>query len=471
MFDNDYITQTELLEAMDAPLKLKRGTRYTQRREPYFFDYVQEELIERYGVGVVRRGGLKIHTTIQPGLQDAAREAINAYYGDPAGPASAIVAVDPATGKIRAMASSGTYDERRFNLAAQGHRQPGSAFKTFVLTAAILDGVDPDSTSYTSKPLNIDDPTYGHWEVKTFGNSYSGTISLTRATLASDNTVYAQLILDLGPEKVCRAAKLLGITTKLDCYPGRGPRRPHPRRHDARDGERLRDARQRRHPPQGHRHREGRLPGRQERAARQPEGQARDDRRAGLRGHEDPRDERPVRHRHRGGLRLPGGRQDGHDRRGEGRLVRGLHAAPVDGGLGRLSGRRRRDAGRPGRHLRRAGLARLHAARAAATTATTSRFPTEPFVSSPFFGKYSSTGGSSYDDRLVRQRLLDTDTYTESPDSADGGTDYDPNLYESQPQPEPDVQVPPAQEELAPPAGRRHGRTRRLGRRRWPSSS
>ncbi|MGH3101165.1 MAG: transglycosylase domain-containing protein, partial [Thermoleophilia bacterium] len=206
----------------EAPLKLKRGTRYTVRREPYFFDYVQEELIERYGVGVVRRGGLKIHTTIEPGLQEAAREAINAYYGDPAGPASAIVTVDPANGKIRAMASSGTYDERRFNLAAQGHRQPGSSFKTFVLTAAILQGVDPDATSYTSKPLNIDDPTYGHWEVKTFGDSYSGTISLTRATLASDNTVYAQLILDLGPEKVCRAAKLLGITTKLDCYPAEG---------------------------------------------------------------------------------------------------------------------------------------------------------------------------------------------------------------------------------------------------------
>ena len=73
------------------------------------------------------------------------------------------------------MALSGTYGERRFNLAAQGHRQPGSAFKTFVLTAAILDGVDPDSTSYTSKPLNINDPAFGHWEVKTFGNSYSGT--------------------------------------------------------------------------------------------------------------------------------------------------------------------------------------------------------------------------------------------------------------------------------------------------------
>src|SRR5215208_5414977 len=222
MLDNGYISQTEYQDAAAQDLHLKQGRRYVQRREPYFFDYVQEQLIERYGVGVVRRGGLRIHTTIDPAMQDEARTAINSYYADPAGPSSAIVAVDPANGKIRAMASSGTYGERRFNLAAQGHRQPGSAFKTFVLTAAIRKGIDPDSTTYTSKPLNIDDPTYGKWEVKTFGNSYIGTVSLTRATLSSDNTVYAQLILDVGPKAVCETAKLLGITTKLDCYPAEG---------------------------------------------------------------------------------------------------------------------------------------------------------------------------------------------------------------------------------------------------------
>ena len=91
-----------------------------------------------------------------------------------------------------------------------------------MLTAAIRKGIDPDSTTYTSKPLNIDDPAYGKWEVKTFGNSYIGTVTLTRATLSSDNTVYAQLILDIGPKAVCETAKLMGITTKLDCYPAEG---------------------------------------------------------------------------------------------------------------------------------------------------------------------------------------------------------------------------------------------------------
>jgi penicillin-binding protein 1A len=222
MLDNGYISPLEYQEAASRKLSLKRGFRYLNRREPYFFDYVQEKLIERYGAGVARQGGLRIYTTINPKMQDLARDAINAYWGDPAGPSSAIVAIDPNSGKIRAMASSGTYGQRRFNLAAQGHRQPGSAFKTMVLTAAILKGVDPDSTSYTSKPVALDVGEAEPWEVKTFGDSYSGTMSLTSATLASDNTVYAQLILDLGPEAVCEAARRLGITTKLDCYPAEG---------------------------------------------------------------------------------------------------------------------------------------------------------------------------------------------------------------------------------------------------------
>ena len=120
------------------------------------------------------------------------------------------------------MASSGTYKDRRFNLAAQGHRQPGSAFKTMVLTAAIRSGINPTSTTYTSKPLNLNVPGYGPWQVKTFSNTYGGTMNLVRATTSSDNSVYAQLIIDLGPKKVCETAKLLGIETKLDCLPAEG---------------------------------------------------------------------------------------------------------------------------------------------------------------------------------------------------------------------------------------------------------
>ncbi len=225
MVSNRFVTQSEAAAAMDEDLRLERGTRYITRREPYFFDFVQEKLIERYGFGVVRRGGLRIHTMIDPAMQELARKAITGQLYDPSDPAGALVSIDPSNGYIRAMASSGSYKDRRFNLAAQGHRQPGSSFKTFVLTAAIRAGMDPNSTTYTSKPLNITDPDngiYTPWEVQTYSHSYSGTMTVARATLASDNTVYAQMILDVGPKKVCETAKLLGVRTKLDCYPAEG---------------------------------------------------------------------------------------------------------------------------------------------------------------------------------------------------------------------------------------------------------
>jgi penicillin-binding protein 1A len=225
MYENRFITQAEANEAMAEPIRLKPGKRYTTRREPYFFDFVQEELIQRYGVGVVRRGGLRIHTMIDPAMQELARKAITGQLYEVSDPSGALVSIDPSNGYIRAMASSGTYKDRNFNLAAQGHRQPGSAFKTFVLTAAIRAGMDPDRTTYVSKPLNITDPDagiYTPWEVQTYSHSYSGTMTVSRATLASDNTVYAQMILDVGPKKVCETARLLGIRTKLDCYPAEG---------------------------------------------------------------------------------------------------------------------------------------------------------------------------------------------------------------------------------------------------------
>ncbi|GAC1317181.1 MAG: PBP1A family penicillin-binding protein [Thermoleophilaceae bacterium] len=188
----------------------------TQRREPYFFDYVQAQLIERYGIEAFRRGGFKVYTTVDPTLQKVGRQAIQSELGSPSDPSSSIVSIDPSTGYIRAMASSGNYGDRSFNLAAQGRRQPGSAFKTMVLTTAIRKGIDPDTTMYDSKPVSFEIPHYGKWTVRTNDGRYGGPMSITQATLRSDNTVYAQLDMDVGPHAVAQTAHLLGITSSLD---------------------------------------------------------------------------------------------------------------------------------------------------------------------------------------------------------------------------------------------------------------
>ena len=217
-----YISPEQADAGYRKPLGLSRGYRYTRIREPYFFDYVQQQLIERYGVNVVRKGGLTIQSTIDPDLQEAGRDAIDSNLGQPGDPSAAVVSIDPATGYVRAMASSGTYRRAQFNLAAQGHRQPGSAAKVWVLTTAIRRGVNPNTTYYTSKPLSLQLPGFGYWKVSTYSESYIGSVNLVKATLASDNTVYAQLDLDLGPQAVAQTAKLMGIETELDGLPAEG---------------------------------------------------------------------------------------------------------------------------------------------------------------------------------------------------------------------------------------------------------
>src|SRR4051812_25887429 len=218
-----YITPEQAFRAMNTKIKLHPGNLYTQRREPYFFDYVQELLIERYGVGVYRQGGLKVYTTVDPKLQEAGRAAIRNQLPYPSDPSSAIVSIDPKTGYIKAMASSGSYRDRTFNLAAQGHRQPGSAFKTMVLTTAIRQGIDPDKTVYVSKPLTMNVPGFGIWHVKTYDNTYGGTLNLGHATTHPGNTIYAPLDLGEGPKKGAETAQQLRLKNPPARAPPPGP--------------------------------------------------------------------------------------------------------------------------------------------------------------------------------------------------------------------------------------------------------
>jgi penicillin-binding protein 1A len=217
-----YISRRRALEGERRGLGLRLDRSYFGHRQPYFFDYVENELIEEYGVDTVRKGGLRVYTTVDPALQDVGLEAMRSTLPYSTDPSSALVSIDPRSSEIKAMVSSSSYEQSQFNLAAQGHRQPGSTFKAFVLTTAIRQGVDPYSTYYTSKPLDLDLPEWGHWEVATADEGYQGTINLQQATVASDNTVFAQLDLDVGPEHVAQTAKSMGITTELDGIPAEG---------------------------------------------------------------------------------------------------------------------------------------------------------------------------------------------------------------------------------------------------------
>jgi penicillin-binding protein 1A len=222
---NGDITLAQYREAIrTTSLGLHPGHIYTKIKEPYFFSYVIDRLQETYGINTVRQGGLKVYTTIDPRLQRAALKAMRQILPYRTDPASAIVSIQPGTGAIRAMtAQIPTNSENllpgqhgtQLNLAAQAARQAGSTFKAFALAEAISEGMDPNSTYYTSAPFTCTTGAWCNpekpWTVETYEHTYLGTVSVTRATLASDNTVYAQLALDTGPDKIYALAKRMGI--------------------------------------------------------------------------------------------------------------------------------------------------------------------------------------------------------------------------------------------------------------------
>jgi len=204
-------------------LQLKPGRLYKEIREPYFFGYVRDQLVRKYGAETVRSGGLSVYTTILPRWQRAAQEAIRETLTDPADPAAAVISIDPGNGAIRAMtAVVPGRNNNQFNLLSQARRQPGSTFKTFVLAAAINTGIDPDTSYYVSAPFtyrpvengSCDDGSW--WCVKTYDSTYNGWTSVSRATLRSDNAVYAQLTLDVGPDRVGEMARKLGVRSPLE---------------------------------------------------------------------------------------------------------------------------------------------------------------------------------------------------------------------------------------------------------------
>src|SRR6476619_2649107 len=131
MADIHYISRAEAAAAKSSGLQLHRTGGYFDHKEPFFFDYVQEKLIAKYGVNTVRRGGLRVYTTLEPKLQAAGEDAISSTLYYPSDPRSVIVSIDPRNGEIKSMVSSSSYADNQYNLATQGHRQAGSTFKVF----------------------------------------------------------------------------------------------------------------------------------------------------------------------------------------------------------------------------------------------------------------------------------------------------------------------------------------------------
>ncbi len=218
MLEQGKINQRQFERADKAPLPTPEDIRLpgTQGPAPYFVNYVKDQLVAKYGAGRVFGGGLKVTTTIDLDLQLKARAAIEGVLRNPDGPAAALVAIEPQTGEVKAMFGGRNFRESQFNLAAQAKRQPGSAFKPIVLSAAMNEGISP-VTELESKPVSIDAGDR-IWKVTNYDKTYLGRVSLSRALVSSDNSVYAQLTDVVGPKAIVKTAHSLGIRSRLAPY-------------------------------------------------------------------------------------------------------------------------------------------------------------------------------------------------------------------------------------------------------------
>ncbi|MCX6084632.1 MAG: PBP1A family penicillin-binding protein [Caldiserica bacterium] len=230
MVRNHYLTQEQADTAAAEKLTLKNGMRSPYGSIGWFVDYVKSIVQDQYGAEMLYQGGLRIYTTIDPKLQEAALSAVQKVWDqakkdkvfvesdrDSLGvfqPQVGLVSVDPRTGYILAMVGGTNYDETNFNRVL-APRQPGSTFKLFDYSAAFDNGVTFPSELVTSQPTD-----FGGWNPPEWlgTNQWFGRISVANAIKESSNIIAAKTTLRTGLDRVIYYARKMGVTSPLKPY-------------------------------------------------------------------------------------------------------------------------------------------------------------------------------------------------------------------------------------------------------------
>jgi len=207
MAEQGYISEEQMREgqqqALPSPSSIEPPS--LDSKAPYFTAYLRQQLVERYGASKAFFGGLEVKSTLDLRLQEEAEEAVNEYLGYSPATASLVV-IDNSNAGIKAMVGGPDFETRPFNLATQGHRQPGSSIKPFTLLTALEQGISP-YTVFPSEPRTFHFGKNGQelFEVTNDGDSYLGSCDIVCATTNSDNSIYAALALEGLKGKTVRA--------------------------------------------------------------------------------------------------------------------------------------------------------------------------------------------------------------------------------------------------------------------------
>lgn len=190
----------------------------------YFVEAVRQQVADQYGEETLYGGGLRIYTTIDLDMQAAAWDAVVSTLDEPGDPAAALVALDD-HGSVKAMVGGRDFKASQVNLAlgtkgGGSGRGAGSSFKPFVLAEAIREGISLKATYKAPGQMTFPKANAGQdWRVRNYGKTEQGTLNLIDATRVSSNTVFAQLMLQVGPVDAVKMANSLGVSATLPEVP------------------------------------------------------------------------------------------------------------------------------------------------------------------------------------------------------------------------------------------------------------
>ena len=230
MTDEGFLTPAEARRYSSSDIELIAPDPDQTYPAAYFVEEVKRFMLDHPAFGRTRderirtlfTGGLTIETTLDVAAQGEAEHAIELVLSDATDPSASVVTIDHGNGYVLAMVGGRDFfdggPQSKFNLATQARRPSGSSFKPLVLAAAIEEGI-PISQVYPAPALIEIAITSGVWEVENYGGSVGGNVNLTEAMVRSYNTVYAQLVMDVGPADAVAMATRLGVESHLLAVP------------------------------------------------------------------------------------------------------------------------------------------------------------------------------------------------------------------------------------------------------------
>ncbi len=223
MLEDGYITEAQKKQALSRALRF-RSIKPKDKIAPYFIENVRRYIQEKYGSDVLYKEGLEVYTTLNIPMQKAARDAVEQGLkeleereGYEKGLVQgALFAMDPKTGAIRAMVGGRNFNRSEFNRATQSRRQPGSAFKPLIYTAAFDKGMTP-ATVIVDAPIIYPDPSSpdGVWKPKNFDEKFQGPTTLHNALVHSRNIITIKILEEIGVDYAASYATNMGITSPL----------------------------------------------------------------------------------------------------------------------------------------------------------------------------------------------------------------------------------------------------------------